>query len=420
MTIITSFRGALIPVLTLSGTLLLGTSVVHSQTSDETMDALLDKIDEMRQEVIVRTPEGDGAKRADGYRQIFRMISQGTETFLDDHDTLHPRIGRCPSQNCKLGQDNPDNTYIAVRIDGVNTYRIFGSLNGGLGIFQIRNKVGLSQDDNTTQDMTINPDGSYEIILAPTAQPGNWLQTQPDSYLFLARFYYDDWENDREPSMQIEVVGDADGDTPVPAFSPARFALGAADAMDWFDQFAFFNNRPDLMPINEMTEPRGTLGFGHPALTQSRGRFDLAPGEALLLERPVSNAEYINIQLGTMWWTSLDYWSRQTSLSGHHTYVDPDNVIRYVISATDPGVPNWLDTAGLAEGTIHVRWLLADPLDPAQQVTAQVIQVADVMSHLPVGHPTVTAADRSQDLQVRMASYLRRQNPVEAVPPGCL
>jgi len=56
--------------------------------------------------------------------------------------------------------------------------------------------------------------------------------------------------------------------------------------------------------------------------------------------------------------------------------LEPGDPFRVVIAHTDPGVPNWLDTAGHPIGAAFVRWLCADGLPP--RPTATVVKVADL------------------------------------------
>jgi hypothetical protein len=56
-----------------------------------------------------------------------------------------------------------------------------------------------------------------------------------------------------------------------------------------------------------------------------------------------------------------------------------------VISATDPGVPNWLDTAGYTKGTIVGRMMdcSSEPTTP----TVTKVKLADVRKDLPADSP---------------------------------
>ena len=70
-------------------------------------------------------------------------------------------------------------------------------------------------------------------------------------------------------------------------------------------------------------------------------------------------AQYWNFELGDFWFQSLDYANRVISINKHQAKIDPDGVLRVVVSAQDPGLANWLDTAGWREGTMTYRWALA-------------------------------------------------------------
>ena len=72
-------------------------------------------------------------------------------------------------------------------------------------------------------------------------------------------------------------------------------------------------------------------------------------------------APYQGIQLGSMWYISLDYINHQTSLTADQARHDPDGKLRFVISERDPGVANWLEP-----DRAQPR-LRADPLAAADQ-----------------------------------------------------
>ena len=61
---------------------------------------------------------------------------------------------------------------------------------------------------------------------------------------------------------------------------------------------------------------------------------------------------------------TLEYQFRCSSLNTEQMVFELDGSYRIVISARDPGVPNWLDTGGHRVGTIFWRYLLpeSDPV----------------------------------------------------------
>jgi hypothetical protein len=69
-----------------------------------------------------------------------------------------------------------------------------------------------------------------------------------------------------------------------------------------------------------------------------------------------------------------------------------------VISARDPGVPNWLDTAGNPRGAVQGRWLDCDERPMPMMRKVNVAQVRDLF---PSGTPAVSAAAREAALRER-------------------
>ncbi len=80
----------------------------------------------------------------------------------------------------------------------------------------------------------------------------------------------------------------------------------------------------------------------------------------MVISIPKSDAPYQGFQLGSMWYISLDYVNHQTSLNSAQAQVDPDGVIRMVVSHRDPGVANWIETTGRRKGILQFRWQRVD------------------------------------------------------------
>jgi hypothetical protein len=95
-------------------------------------------------------------------------------------------------------------------------------------------------------------------------------------------------------------------------------------------------------------------------------------------------APYQGIQLGSMWYISLDYINHQTSLTADQARTDPDGMLRFVISERDPGVTNWLECTGHRRGYVQIRWQrLTRELKPADGPSVEILPVADVPERLP-------------------------------------
>ncbi len=111
----------------------------------------------------------------------------------------------------------------------------------------------------------------------------------------------------------------------------------------------------DNLPVNTLTAPRLTPG-GLATQYSSVGHYDLAPGKALVLTLPETDAPYLGFQLGSLWYISLDYINHQTSLNGTQAQADPDGKIRIVVADENPGVTNWVETLGHRKGYLQFRW----------------------------------------------------------------
>ena len=78
-----------------------------------------------------------------------------------------------------------------------------------------------------------------------------------------------------------------------------------------------------------------------------------------------------------------------------------------MISAQDPGVPNWLDNAGYQRGMILGRWTECDAA-PTPVITR--VKVADVRKYLPGNTPVVSAEVRDTSMRLRRkAAQMRRR-----------
>lgn len=90
-----------------------------------------------------------------------------------------------------------------------------------------------------------------------------------------------------------------------------------------------------------------------PDIDYTGASFELADDEAVIVTGTAPRARYWSVQVFNRWLESPDYRFRRVSLNSAQVMLDADGTFRIVIAARDPGVPNWLDTAGLAAGQIR-------------------------------------------------------------------
>ena len=75
-----------------------------------------------------------------------------------------------------------------------------------------------------------------------------------------------------------------------------------------------------------------------------------------MIDTPVPECEVWNFQLDNYWMESLDYRYLPICVNKHTARYNPDGSVTFVVTASDPGVGNFLDTAGHRSGTMLLRW----------------------------------------------------------------
>ena len=88
--------------------------------------------------------------------------------------------------------------------------------------------------------------------------------------------------------------------------------------------------------------------------------FVVGPDEALVIRARWPECRYGNVCLWNRHLQTLDYTSRSVSLNRAQTEADSDGRFTAVVSATDPGTSNWLDTEGRPFGVVYWRFMLPE------------------------------------------------------------
>ena len=142
------------------------------------------------------------------------------------------------------------------------------------------------------------------------------------------------------------------------------------------------------------------------------GWYRLEADEALVVTLDRRNAAYLGFQLSDAWGQgqTSDYMANLGSLSGDQARANADGTYTYVISTSDPGIHNWLDTAGLRVGTYCARWqALPQGVKSAGAVKSMtVVKRAELDAALPPETVRVTAEQRAMQIAQRRKDYARR------------
>ena len=87
-------------------------------------------------------------------------------------------------------------------------------------------------------------------------------------------------------------------------------------------------------------------------------------------------SRFTNVVLWNVHMQTLEYRSRRCSLNAAQIATEADGTYRIIISDTDPGLPNWLDTGGHRRGTVFWRFLL--PETQPETPRCRVVPVTDL------------------------------------------
>ena len=364
----------------------------------------------------------DDQTAAAGYRHMARFLAAFLADSMDLRNPDYPQFSRFPNVVARIGWDNPDNPYLAFAVRGDHTYRLRGNTrnfdlvtinvySGMLGhtpVTDIRTVSSIASDD-------LDIDGNGDFVLTLSAEPaeGDWLKLDPDAYIVVIRRLVSDWEQTDEGLWEILNLTTLGKGSPRP--TPAAVARRLDDAVtqtrDLRELLTLAHRITFQLALspNEVSEPAVSdpnLPMADPFQAASRGYFRLEEDEALLVEAPAADCRYTNIQLANPWMESLDYASHQSSLNHRTAHVNADGRVRYVISLRDPGVQNWLDTAGWTEGSLCARWTYCTEYPTG--VSARLIKLDELDRHLPADTPRVDTAERERIVAARQAAISRR------------
>ena len=310
----------------------------------------------------------DPLDRAEGYRYLSRLTRLALEKYVEHDDPLAPRFYRLSHETGKIGCDNPDSFYMNAALRGEHDYRVRGtrgtvaylSLATYYGDYGKSGRSGCSGALEAEQ-LVVEPDGSFEIVLSCQKHEGNWLPMEPDTSMLIVRQNVLDAEKEVLADLSIERIG---GGPPAPLTpealdrglqSAAGYVAGTAAVFaDWAEGFARYPN--ELRPLDESIKQGA---HGDPNIYFFMGYWELGPDEALVIEAQPPECDYWNFQLNNHWMESLDYRYHPVHVNKHTATYRPDGSFRLVIAHRDPGVPNWIDTAGHRRGTMGLRWIKA-------------------------------------------------------------
>lgn len=330
----------------------------------------------------------DPFDQAEGYRYLSRLARAGLEGFVENADPRAPVFRRTAHETIKLGADNPDNCYLSACISGQHEYRIkgnrgtvqylsFGTQAGNYGQGAGLPPTGFLEASR----LKTEPGGDFEIALSCEKREGNWLPMKPETSLLIVRQTFGDRSKETLAALDIRRVDGPHQPLPV---TPAQVDAGlktagtlVAGASLLFAKWARdFQRHSNQLPRfdQEVSDKAG----GDPNIAYYHSHWRLEPDEALVIDATPPRCENWNFQLNNYWMESLEYRYFRIHVNKFSAVYRPDGSVRIVVAHTDPGVPNWVQTAGHDNGTMLFRWIRADAHPVPQTRVVKLSQVSSL------------------------------------------
>ena len=376
------------------------------------------------EQIIIGAPHiTSGADLAEGYDYLAGQIKASLQLAWA-YQRDFPYFVASTGPYTKMGLDNPDTLYFHayLRDDaeyvvtgrrGTTTDLSFQVLNGDYSPVEVPDSLAAFDD----RAFSVADDGTFELRFGPArAEPGHdFFTLGPGSAMLVVREVYSDWATEQRGTISIRRADRAGWAPPAAdvAAMEKRYRVAGKILLSRLRAFLAFPEWFYLkLPANTMTEPRRTPG-GLASQFSSAGHFGLDDDEAMIVTVPAAGksiAPYQGIQLGSMWYVSLDYISHQTSLTADQARADPDGMLRFVISERNPGLANWLECTGHRRGYVQIRWQrLTRELGPGDGPRAEVVTFADLAGALPYYEQSrVTPAEHAGRIAARQAAVAAR------------
>jgi hypothetical protein len=357
------------------------------------------------------------------FEDAFAEVMFSAAIWSSNQDKLRPKVScitrlahpvegrRIPGS--RWGIDNPDSVYRVIPISGDERYEIHGRV----GEHRMTENYFTLWDANmgtvdvlNGRTMEVDSDGSFTITVDADAANGrpNHVQTTSAAHEFYVRDVLLDWSRDDPNYFEVQRLGGPPG---TPARSRDEQADATAAMMEYFANFTGkLSHGVSKMPPNHFN-----LAWSADKVGAMRnqvyvmGRFELAPDEAFVVDVNDGGAEYFTVPLSNIWGTTLGIVDRTGSLNKAQSVANGDGSYTYVISPSDPGVVNWIDSDGLGEAILTLRMAEFGEAGPREDLGAhgRVVKLDRLDTEVP-DLPRVTPQQRKAELADRRAAYLRR------------
>ncbi len=304
---------------------------------------------------------------------------------------------------------SPDYIYRLAPVDDAARFVVQGKkpANGPLAFeCSLIGANEATQGNLSIGDLKVAADGSFTITVDP--QPAgdrpNHLQSTAGAQQLIIRDIFDHIERQRPMTLTIErldppkappqSIADIVKEAPRQLTKALRGTMAVTGTIK-------------RMPPNVLPTP-AFMNQGETLVTQAyaMGHFKLAEDQAFVIRMTMGSAEYAIVPATNYWGGIGDFLNHRTCISSGRATPNPDGSYTYVVSRTDPGVTNWVETDGLDEGCLCVRWTaFRQDGGPMPTLEAKLVNLSALETALPPGTPRLDAAARKAQIAQHARDY---------------
>jgi hypothetical protein len=320
--------------------------------------------------VLSRAPD-HAVDRAEGLRYVTRLARMAFKLCLEHADPAAPRLIQYMDPTQKFGVDNPDQLYQWARIGADYDYRLHGKRGTvsyiGIGVYGGSAGGGGRRTVAHTNSTKLlpGPNGDIDVVLSAKPQSGNWVRLEPGTTTMIVRQTRNDVDGEALADLALDRID-------APPFPPPLTSAQVVKGLDraakqilgtiavFADLSDRWRERPNYLHPSDVK--MAEQSFGDPDIYYMGGYWKLADDEALVIDFTPPRCTYWGFLLCNYWTESLEYRYRRVSTNKHRARYRSDGSVRIVIAHEDPRLPDvdWIDTEGHREGTMTLRWLLAE------------------------------------------------------------
>ena len=304
-------------------------------------------------------------------------ITEGALTFVHA-DAAAPIFVPWTTPDRRWADNGADAAYWMAPVDGNHRYRIQGTRleECYLAFTVYAGTPGHPErvaSNVNHRALGVGNHAVYDLVIEPPAA----------ACYVIARQYFLDPAHDVPATMRIDALDGPPATVPTDERIAARWRAAAGFVRAMTRPPAAASGLPSYAAteVNTIGVPAGWTpteggGRGTPDQTYALGRFRLADGEALVMDVVVPPCTYASAALWNRFGQSVDVRRHRSTINHRQMVVADGRTARVVVAREDPGMPNWLDPGGHAEGTVFWRFLLAE--EPPGPIVCRVVPIAAV------------------------------------------